>query len=96
MPEHASAREKGCPRDRQGDLVISIWQAYKAACAAAVREYFVSAQPGEVAATLQDLGKPQLGHVFVKQVRAPGVLYVGGTNPLQKVLMCVGLCLFSR
>ena len=31
----------------------------------------MSAQASEVAAALQDLGKPELGHVFVKQVSNP-------------------------
>jgi hypothetical protein len=46
-------------------------QAYKAGCVAAAREYLVSGQPNEVAAALQELGRPELRHVFVKHVRPP-------------------------
>ncbi len=59
--EYAAAQRvvSACPHDAQ---------AYKAACGAAVREYFASGQAGEVAAALQDLRQPRLGHVLVKQV----------------------------
>ena len=55
-----------CHADKARDCCA---QAYMAGCVAAAREYFVSGQPDEVAAALQELGRPELRHVFVKHVR---------------------------
>lgn len=43
-------------------------QAFKQSAIAIVREYFLSADTEEVATAVSELGKPDLHHIFVKQV----------------------------
>lgn len=51
--------------------VIGGAQAFKHSAVGILREYFLSADTAEVATALTELGKPDLHHIFVKQVRAP-------------------------
>lgn len=46
-------------------------QAYKAAAIGIIKEYMASADTAEVTEALEELGQPELQHIFVKQVR-PG------------------------
>ena len=45
-------------------------QAYKQSAVGILREYFLSADTAEVATAFTELGKPDMHHIFVKQVCA--------------------------
>ena len=61
-------------------------QAFKQSSVGILREYFLSADTAEVATAFTELGKPDLHHIFVKQVCAllqrVFTYYQAGDNPL--------------
>ncbi len=52
------------------DVGCCFAQAFKQSVIGIAREYFLSADTEEVATALSELAKPEMHHIFVKQVRA--------------------------
>ena len=52
------------------ELMAGGTQAFKQSAVGILREYFLSADTAEVATAFTELGKPDMHHIFVKQVCA--------------------------